>query len=136
MKRTLLATLFVACLTLSSFAGLIPQANITRAQSAPNHGQLYKASADLNEKIRRGEGSDLVRYWHDNSNMKSPWQRGEVITNRATGPGCIIQGDFRSGANDNFEVVVPEGNELVHYWHDNSDMNSPWQRSEVITTLR
>src|SRR5438067_847925 len=65
------------------------------------------------------ESSNLVRYWHDNSNMKSPWQRGEVITNRATGPGCIIQGDFRSGANDNFEVVVPEGNELVHYWHDN-----------------
>jgi hypothetical protein len=74
------------------------------------------------------EGSDLVRYWHDSSNMKSPWQRGEVITSRATGPGCIIQSDF----GNNFEVVVPEGNELAHYWHDSSNMNSPWQRSEVI----
>jgi len=84
------------------------------------------------------EGSDLVRYWHDNSNMRSPWQRAEVITSRATGPGCIMQSDFRAGAmtNDNFEVVVPEGNELVHYWHNNSDMSSSWQRSEVITTLR
>jgi len=80
------------------------------------------------------EGSNLVRYWHDNSDMKSPWQRGEVVTSRATGPGCLIQGDFRSGANDNFEVAVPEGNQLVHYWHDNSDMSSSWQRSEVIAS--
>jgi subtilisin family serine protease len=61
MKRTLLAILFVACLTVSSFAGLISQASITRAQSVPNHGQRDKASADLKEKIRRGQGSDRVR---------------------------------------------------------------------------
>ncbi|HEY3132298.1 MAG TPA: hypothetical protein VGL91_22780, partial [Acidobacteriota bacterium] len=61
MKRTLLAILFATCLIVSPLAGLVPQANITRAQSAPNHGQLNKASADLKEKISRGHGSDLVR---------------------------------------------------------------------------
>jgi hypothetical protein len=30
-------------------------------------------------------------------------------------------------------VVVLEGNELVHYFHDNSDVNLPWQRAQTIT---
>ena len=36
----------------------------------------------------------------------------------ATGPGCIIQSDFSGGDHGNFEVVVLEGNQLVHYFHD------------------
>jgi hypothetical protein len=84
------------------------------------------------------EGSNLVHYSHDSSQPTSPWQRGQVISSSASGPGCILQGDFRSGSGEhgNFEVVVPEGNELVHYWRDNSNVSSAWQRSEVITRLR
>jgi hypothetical protein len=79
------------------------------------------------------EGRNLVHYWHDNSDVNKPWQRGQTITTRATGPGCIIQSDFRSDNHGNFEVVVIEGNQLVHYWHDNSDVNKPWQRAQIIT---
>jgi hypothetical protein len=82
------------------------------------------------------EGYQLVHYWHDSSNMSSPWQRGEVICSQASGAGGLIQSDFRSGEHGNLEVVVPEGNELVHYWHDSANPTSPWQRSEVITSLR
>src|SRR5207245_2404576 len=62
-----------------------------------------------------------------------PWQRAQTITTRASGPGCIIQSDFGGGDHKNFEVVVLEGNELVHYFHDNSDVNLPWQRAQTIT---
>jgi hypothetical protein len=80
------------------------------------------------------EGTNLVHYWHDNSDVRLPWQRGQTITINATGPGCIIQSDFGGGDHKNFEVIVLEGNNLVHYWHDNSDVRLPWQRGQTITT--
>ena len=80
------------------------------------------------------QGSDLVHYWHDNASVDFTWVRGQIITHKATGPGCIIQSDFRSGSHGNFEVVVPEGRNLVHYFHDNSNVLSAWQRAQVIST--
>ena len=79
------------------------------------------------------EGTNLVHYFHDNSDVDNPWQRAQTITHNATGPGCIIQGDFGSGDHRNFEVVVLEGTNLVHYFHDNSDVDNPWQRAQTIT---
>src|SRR5262249_14218741 len=80
------------------------------------------------------EGHQLVHYFHDNSDVNLPWQRAQTITDRATGPGCIIQSDFHGGDHGNFEVVVPVGGQLVHYFHDNSDVNRPWQRGQTIAT--
>jgi len=80
------------------------------------------------------QGGDLVHYWHDNADVSYRWVRGQVITHAATGPGCIIQSDFHNGDHGNFEVVVPEGSNLVHYWHDNSDVSSPWRRGQTIST--
>ncbi len=80
------------------------------------------------------QGSDLVHYWHDNGSVAYTWVRGQVITHAATGPGCLIQSDFKSGAHGNFEVIVPEGHNLVHYFHDNGNVANPWQRAQVIST--
>ncbi len=79
------------------------------------------------------EGHELWHHWHDNSDVNSPWQRGQRISPNASGPGAIIQGQLGSEPHYNFEVVVPEGNDLVHYWHDNGDVNSPWQRGQVVS---
>jgi len=79
------------------------------------------------------QGNDLVHYWHDNGNVQHTWVRGQVITHSASGPGCLIQSDFRSGNHGNFEVVVPEGRNLVHYFHDNGNVASPWQRGQTIS---
>lgn len=38
----------------------------------------------------------------------------------------MIQGGF-GGDHKNFEEVVPVGGHLEHWWHDNSDVNKPWQ---------
>ncbi|MDF3554514.1 DUF4185 domain-containing protein [Bacillus cereus] len=80
------------------------------------------------------EGNNLVHYFHDNSNVSLPWTKGQIITTKATGPGCIIQSNFGSREHGNFEVIVLEGNNLVHYFHDNSDVTLPWIKGQIITT--
>jgi hypothetical protein len=78
------------------------------------------------------EGNQLVHYWKDHT--KNQWNRGAVISDRATSSGWIIQSRIRDGRHGNFEVVVCEGKQLVHYWKDNSDLASPWRRGQIITT--
>jgi hypothetical protein len=46
---------------------------------------------------------------------------GNLITG-VTGKPVIIQSDF-----GNFEMVVPQGDTLQHYWRDNTDGGQPWQ---------
>jgi hypothetical protein len=93
----------------------------------------FKSGDHGNFEVLVLEGNDLVHYFHDNSDVTLPWQRGQTVSTGATGPGCIIQSDFVSGGHGNFEVVVLEGNELVHYFHDNSDVSLPWTRGQVIS---
>ena len=78
-------------------------------------------------------GAELVHWWHDNSDVSLPWQRGQVITGGVTGPGCIIQSDFGAGDHKNFEVVVPVGQRLRHFFHDNSSVALPWTPAQVVT---
>lgn len=77
------------------------------------------------------EGSNLVHYRHDNSDPGLPWSQGKVISRVATGLGTMIQSTF--GSPQNFEAVVLEGNNLRHYFLDNSKPNSEWQPTKVIT---
>jgi Domain of unknown function (DUF4185) len=86
--------------------------------------------------VPAGDGStELWHFWHDNSDVNKPWQRGQRIAQYVTGSGVIIQSDFRSGDHGNFEVVVPVSGSLVHFFHDNSDVNNPWQRGQNITDV-
>jgi hypothetical protein len=82
------------------------------------------------------EGNRLV--WYQRRWDKSSWDFVGTISTKATGPGCIIKSDFKENprlVNHNFEVVVPEGNNLVHYWHDNIDIRNPWNRApEIVST--
>src|SRR5262249_9090486 len=87
-----------------------------------------------------GGTMDLWHFWHDNSDVSKPWQRGQRISANAAGPACIIQSDFRSGNHGNFEVCVslPSTGDMMglwHFWHDNSDVNKPWQRGQIITEV-
>lgn len=77
------------------------------------------------------EGNQLVHYWKDHT--KNKWNRVAVISDRATSSGWIVQSRIRDGQHGNFEVVVCEGKQLVHYWKDNSDLANPWRRGLVIT---
>jgi len=86
--------------------------------------------------VPAGAGScDLWHFWHDNSDVNKPWQRGQRVAQNVNGSAVIIQSDFRASDHGNFEVVVPQAGSLVHYWHDNSDVNKPWQRGQTITDV-
>jgi hypothetical protein len=69
------------------------------------------------------QGQLLVHYFNRNDGWG--WQRGEVISSHATGQGSIIQSDFYNSNtwddtgnwHRNYEVVVPEGSNLVHYFN-------------------
>ncbi|KAH8672851.1 hypothetical protein BGZ60DRAFT_405718 [Tricladium varicosporioides] len=82
------------------------------------------------------EGSNLVHYWRDNAHEPYTWYEGGVITTHATGPGCIIQSTYGKPGVGNFEVLVPEGNSLNHYWRDNSQQpyTRTWNFGGIVTT--
>jgi len=82
------------------------------------------------------EGSNLVHYWRDNSAPGLPWHRTVTVSSAATGAACLIQSTFRGTPNSpgNFEALVLEGSNLVHYWRDNSAPGLPWHRSVTVST--
>ncbi len=83
--------------------------------------------------IRAGDDVELWHFFHDNSDVSLPWQQGQLIAVGVAGPGALIQSDFGSGDHGNFEVVVRQRGDLVHYWHDNSDVSLPWQQGQTVT---
>jgi kumamolisin len=81
------------------------------------------------------EGSNLVHYWRDNSDPNLPWDRSVVVSSVATAAACLIEGSFRGDSSKpgNFEALVLEGSNLVHYWRDNSDPNLPWYPGAIVS---
>lgn len=86
------------------------------------------------------QGEQLWHWFRDNShNDFGPWIRGSRITgerDNVTGPGCLIQSDYRTGLPGNFEVVVPlrlgdNSIELRHFVRDNA--RGVWTRAQFIT---
>ena len=55
--------------------------------------------------------------------------RGARITG-ATGVPAVIQSDY--GDYGNTEMLVPEGDKLVHYWRANDNPARPWDRGAAI----
>jgi hypothetical protein len=85
------------------------------------------------------EGNKLVHWFRNNTQADLKWQRAHtIVASGVAGPGSIIQSDFKTGANGDFEVIVPlsaanKGMELWHFSHDNSDISLPWKRRQMIT---
>ncbi|KAF7177793.1 hypothetical protein CNMCM7691_006227 [Aspergillus felis] len=82
------------------------------------------------------EGNNLVHYYCDNSSPEHPWiGPTATISTKATGPASMIQSTYGTPQNPgNFELVVPEGNNLVHYVRDNSVPGHPWTGPTAIIT--
>ena len=80
------------------------------------------------------QGSNLLHYWKDNSvsGFSKPWQLAtvagspDIVTTKATGPGCLIQSDYLGLGHGRFDVVVQEGSQLVHYSRDNTSATPGW----------
>jgi hypothetical protein len=64
------------------------------------------------------------------------WVRGSVLSNAASGPAWLMQSRVQdSTVHGNFEAVVQETTQLVHYWCDNSVPSAPWHRGRVISAM-
>lgn len=74
---------------------------------------------------------DVEHFWLSNGKWTGPdvlTADGNAITPTAT--PAIIMGAF--GKRGNFEMVVPEGNRLVHYWRDNDATGYPWHKGSDL----
>jgi hypothetical protein len=99
----------------------------TDSSSDGNHPDLAAVVLEENE---------LALYVRKSNNL-GVWLRNSVITEKATGPGCIIQSDFYSGDDGehrNFEVVVLEGSNLVHYWGAFQSGKLVWNSAGIVTS--
>jgi hypothetical protein len=84
---------------------------------------------------------ELWHFFHDSANPGAPWGKAQRVTGEndvVTGPGSLIQSDYKGGDHGNFEVVVPLAGpnghaELWHFFHDNSDVTRPWARARRVT---
>ena len=83
--------------------------------------------------IPHGEGAQLRHFFHDNSDVTLPWQRGQFVTDSCNGWGCLIQGDFGEGDHGNFELLAEECTQsIVTYWHPNVRVEEPWLRHRIL----
>jgi hypothetical protein len=76
---------------------------------------------------------ELWHFFHDNSDTNLAWTKGQRVSADVTGPGVLIQSDFGTGDHGNFEVLVPEGRRLAHYFHENDDVAKPWRRAKIVS---
>ena len=79
--------------------------------------------------LSRGDVEAVIKFY-------GGWDLGTFINTTSSGPGSIIQSDFKSPdpqrvIHGNFEVVVQEGSNLLHYWHDNTTRK--WSRAATIS---
>ncbi len=87
--------------------------------------------------LQLGNGTtELRHFYHDNSNVRLPWTKAQLITQSCTGAGSLIQSRFGSAGHGNFEVIVDERRDsVVHYWHPSFRLAEWWIRTDCFTTL-
>lgn len=79
------------------------------------------------------EHGQLQHYYRQNDQPDRFWRRAQIVNSSefpVIGPGALCQSNF--GTKGNFELVVPEATGLVHYWHDNDQIESKWRRTNTI----
>jgi hypothetical protein len=94
------------------------------------HGN-FEAVVRMTPVLKLGENDPLEFYFFDTGGRqwRGPFPvqaNGQAITG-VTGRSALIQSTF--GRQGNFELLVPQGNQLVHYFRDNDASALPWIKS-------
>jgi hypothetical protein len=105
---------------------------VTLIQSTIGPGNL-----DLVARATRGsdDESSLFFYGRDAAGWHGPQELqadGQPVTGVTGPPGCI-QSTF--GKQGNYELVVPLGDHLAHYWRDNDSPDFPWHGPVRLPSL-
>jgi hypothetical protein len=79
-------------------------------------------------------GGRIVFHYYDSAARK--WNGpfpivadGKPVTG-VTGDPALIQSTY--GQQGNFEMIVPQGDDLVHYWRENDAPGYPWHRGATL----
>ena len=73
------------------------------------------------------EGNELSHWFRDNQVDDVPWRRVGLVTNEATGPASMVQGDYRSDEDHgNFEALIPMADGLWHWFRNGA--TGAWQK--------
>jgi hypothetical protein len=88
--------------------------------------------------LQLGNGAiELRHFYHDNSDVRLPWTKAQLITQSCAGSGSLIQSRFGTAGHGNFEVIVDECRDAVaHYWHPNFRLGEWWIRTDCFTMLQ
>lgn len=89
----------------------------TMIQSGFRRSKKYRG----NFEVLVQHGRAIYHYWRDNSAPDLPWHRGVCISDKATGSAVMMESHFGKSKKrpGNFEVLIPEGDDLIGYWRDN-----------------
>lgn len=100
-------------------------------QSDFGDGENHNLEVVVPLKMPNGH-TELWHFWHD-TDVTTDWQRGQMITASTNGWASFIRSDYGPDDHDNFEVQVEECQQsIVHYWHDNANVDVPWLRGGVL----
>jgi len=91
---------------------------------------------ELVASLRQPRGGNLLAFWYFDAREKRWHGPNNMIADEqasieATGNPALIQSRF--GRQGNFELVVPQGDRLVHYWRDNDRPERPWHRGAALS---
>jgi Domain of unknown function (DUF4185) len=93
------------------------------------HGN-FEAAVPLR---RPGGQVELWHYFHINADVRNPWQRGQLISDSASGGSSLIQRRYGPGEHKEFDVLVDEcSRSVVAYRHPNHDINLSWVRHDTV----
>jgi len=97
-------------------------------------GNRFWDRRTLTPPLRWSDGTSTgirlsVRDFADNADRAVVDLVAENIPRQARS-GWLIRGDY--GTAGNYEMIVPQGMRLVHYWRNNDDPNHAWHRAEVF----
>jgi hypothetical protein len=104
--------------------------SVSMIQSNFNDPGNLEAIVRFSPVFDTGEGGTLAFYFRDSQTLK--WfgpdffkVEGRPITG-VTGNPALIQNTKRTKGN--FEILVPQGNHVVHYFRENDTPGFPWRR--------
>ena len=118
-------------------AVILPSSPVGVAMIQSNFGSPgnFEVIARIARTSLGGEEADyLAVYYFDSATRQ--WNGpfpvvvdGQPVTG-VTGDPALIQSTY--GKQGNFEIVVPQGDQLMHYWRDNDALELPWRRGPAI----
>jgi hypothetical protein len=98
------------------------------------HGN-FEVVARMRKDLDLDGSEDYLAFFGYDTGRKRWTQPQPILLNRqriagVTGTPAMIQGSY--GGVGNYEMLVPQGSKLVHYWRNNDDQNFGWNRGATF----